>query len=82
MGGKVPFPHYLPSNDESEANQERTQDIGGRPAVGVATGLESDEAVIITSTDRKATPIHLQQRQPHSGQNAADVIDAFEYGFP
>jgi hypothetical protein len=59
MGGKLPFPYY-PGNDEAEANHERADNIGGRPAVSVAAGLESDKAVMIISTNRKAPPLHLQ----------------------
>ena len=47
VGRKFGFPDD-PATDEDQTDQETAKDICGRPRMGVATSLESDEAVVVS----------------------------------
>jgi hypothetical protein len=75
--GEFPFPDD-PGDDEEEADDEGAEDVGAGPAVGVAAGLEGDEAAECKNGVSLAGVGYLQEGQTGDGENTTDVVNLLE----
>jgi hypothetical protein len=75
MTGKLPLV-YNPSGDEGETGEHGAKNVARCPRMGVATGLERDEAVHSQSGVHVSKGVSdLQQCQASDGQDATNEVN-------